>query len=364
MKNVKLLAALMLALILVFSCSTTKEEASAEEVVAETKTAEPVQEASQPAAEPVQEEVKAETVEFSKPKPMEDKDGHVTGITGTMSIYGIDASYEAVEGSATVTYPEGAISKDTIAAFFQALYAKYPSYFEGVQYSFPKEGTLKLTYPKSVTYEDGVATLSILSDEIASFMGKAEITDSITREFTVLGESVSVTAEKGKATVNYPSFISEDDIKSFFASVSEKYSDYLGGVTYAFPKAGVLEVSYPESVSIEEGMTFISSLSEDLKAYATKAAVSGGVDTAAAAIEEKVGGLAAKAGEVLKSKRNEEKEQIKSVVGSFPEEAKAADSAAIEEKASAISVALIGEIAVAIVIIVAVIAFIAKKKKK
>ena len=77
----------------------------------------------------------------------------------------------------------------------------------------------------------------------------------------------------GKAELVYPSFITDDEVNTFFAVENAKYGLADLGVSYAFGGEGEVTINYPEAYSNEEAAAELDMLVEDLIAYLAPAPV-------------------------------------------------------------------------------------------
>jgi len=174
MKTFKTLAFAFL-LISIVSCSSTAKLPSEETAATKMPIVQAAEEAKPTTTE--------EQAQAEAPK------GEGSAFRGEVSLYGHTLIYEAYVGKATITYPSF-ITKPDIDSFFGIIAEKYGPYLEGVSYSVIGDGKLEITYPESVSIEDGKAALSLLPSEIESYVSSmAENENQEAKQEATPGES-------------------------------------------------------------------------------------------------------------------------------------------------------------------------------
>ncbi len=81
------------------------------------------------------------------------------------------------------------------------------------------------------------------------------------------GYSMTINAYTGRATLTYPSVVTNDDVYAFAAYAWENYSDYLGGVELRVIGEGKAEVTYPTTYGKDEFDVAVDTLRAELPLY-------------------------------------------------------------------------------------------------
>ena len=220
-----------------------KEEVTpAEQEKTDVPPAQPAEQAepAKPVEQPTQEAEPAKPVAYA---PIERKytlftDGDVTVVAGI--------------GKATITYPASIISKEDIDAAALAAYQAYSSVYDlsNVYYSVG-DGVLTIYYPESWGVEElAVAEKTVMdvlpsyvASVIASYIDQAasevveaakQVVDTISEEglsasISLFGYTATVTLKDDVITIDYPDFITVDEVKAAAAAAYQAYSQYLQG---------------------------------------------------------------------------------------------------------------------------------------
>ena len=218
------------------------------------------------------------------------------------------ASVTAYDGHATIEYPTNITKSDVEQAIAAALSA-YPEYLNFVTYSLPSSGKAELTYPKGYTKEDFEYALYLIEAELPYYL------DSLTKAEVVLEEpikvepvkeelilekvepyhkvlnygpySATITATEGKATIEYPSWITDEEFMAASQAALIAYPGYLDNITYTLKGNGRAEVTYPETITTSDLELASRVLEQDLPFYIASLAPKQEVKEVVAKVAEK-----------------------------------------------------------------------------
>ncbi len=151
----------------------------------------------------------------------------------TISVYGYDFNIEAYENVIEITYPSF-ITYDEIKAAAEVAYEAYSDYLEGsVLYVDSANATAVLTLAATPSNEDLSYVVSVLDVAlpayIASLYPEAVEPLELSASISLFGYEASITLKDDIITIDYPDFISEDEVKAAAAAAYEAYSQYLEG---------------------------------------------------------------------------------------------------------------------------------------
>lgn len=110
--------------------------------------------------------------------------------TGSLSFYGYTLTYDAVPGTAVVSYPDF-ITESDIDAFFAYAFPRHADVLAGVYYDATTPGTLVVTFPEEVTVADATAVVDMLAVDLEAFVN----------EYLALDEPVQVVVVKDEPVV-------------------------------------------------------------------------------------------------------------------------------------------------------------------
>lgn len=170
------LVALVLALTLV-GCQSSEPVDAVPQIVVPAPA--PVEQAPAPA--PAVEEAPAQD---QAPAPV------IVRQTGSLSFYGYTLTYDAVPGTAVVSYPDF-ITESDIDAFFAYAFPRHADVLAGVYYDATTPGTLVVTFPEEVTVADATAVVDMLAVDLEAFVN----------EYLALDEPVQVVVVKDEPVV-------------------------------------------------------------------------------------------------------------------------------------------------------------------
>ncbi len=252
------LLVLMLVLSL-FGCqSAAKEEKPAVDV--------------QPAAEPAEavETVSAAGAEESatETEPPQAEEAEVP-VSVTYSYMGYVLTIDAYDGYAEISYPAAA-SNAEVEDFLAEEAARYQ--IQDVTYSFEGNGQLRLAYPEGISAEERRVLADTLAGDLIVYVTPApEVvpeTEIITA-YSYGGYELIATIGNGTTVIEYPSFITDEEVEAFFAFENAKYDFAALGVVYSIEKPGLVVLVYPEAYGKETVSAELDVLVTDLIAYIT-----------------------------------------------------------------------------------------------
>ena len=222
--------------------------------------------APEPEPKPVVAEPAPEPVEEPVPETPIVKEYEYAGYTLTATI---------LTGETTLEYP-AFITDDEVNTFFALENEKYGFGDLGVVYAFGDDGEVVLTYPEEYSKETVAAELDMLVEDLIAYLTPAPepepVADApIVKEYEYSGYKLIATIDIGATTLEYPAFITDDEVNTFFALENEKYGLGDLGVVYAFGDDGEVVLTYPEEYSKETVAAELDMLVDDLIAYLTPA---------------------------------------------------------------------------------------------
>ena len=156
----------------------------------------------------------------------------------TVSAFGYDINLEAYENVIEITYPSF-ITFDEIKAAAAAAYEAYPEYLEGsTLYVDSENATAVLTLAAAPSNEDLSYVVSVLDVAlpayVASLFPEEAVEEALepielSASISLFGYEASITLKDDVITIDYPDFISVDEVKAAAAAAYQSYSQYLEG---------------------------------------------------------------------------------------------------------------------------------------
>ena len=156
-KTIPVMIIAMLFALLLVGCQSSEPVDSVPAIVVPA----PAPVAQAPAPAPVVEEAPAQE---ETPAPV------IVRQTGSLSFYGYTLTYDAVPGTALVSYPDF-ITEADIDAFFAYAFPRHADVLAGVYYDVSTPGSLVVTFPEEVTVADATAVVDMLLADLQSFIG-------------------------------------------------------------------------------------------------------------------------------------------------------------------------------------------------
>ena len=91
--------------------------------------------------------------------------------------------------------------------------------------------------------------------------------DAFTKEYDILGYTLSARVEDGTITLSYPDWVKADDAEAFFIHEDDEYNLSERGMGYTIPAAGTAVIILPEAMDLDEAEADLDILADDLIAY-------------------------------------------------------------------------------------------------
>ena len=280
-------------------CSTAPKQDLGDIVVAEVPAAEPVKEEA-PVAEPAKEEAPAvepaeETAEVAEAPVVEEAEEELKSEI-TVNVFGYDATFKIYENVIEITYPNF-VTFDEVKAAAEVAYQTYPEYFkDSTLYVDSAAGTAVLTLASAPSLEDFNYAMkivdSVLPSYVASVLGLEveNVVESIEEEglsasISLFGYEASITMKDDIITIDYPDFISVDEVKAAAAAAYAAYKDYLEGAELVIDD-GYATLKLAFKLGKEDFYYAVNLLESELSYYIAE--VLGVADTATEAATEVV----------------------------------------------------------------------------
>ncbi len=247
------------------------------------------------------ETTEVETTEEVVTEPAEEVAGP---LTKTFTYAGYEATVTAYIGQAVVEYPAFVTAQELYDAA-QAAYNAYSNYLSDVYIQVVEDGKAIVTYPETYGVDEFNFAMDILEKEIpyyiASLFGlpveeapevktetaqtveaqPAEIEISsepaepvtttvivpLTKTFSYAGYEATITANIGQATIEYPAFVTAQEIYDAAAAAYNAYPSYLSEVYIQVVEDGKAVVTYPETYGEAEFNLAVSLIEKELPSY-------------------------------------------------------------------------------------------------
>ena len=166
---------------------------------------------------------------------------------GSISVFGYEADVKAYENIVEITYPSF-ITFDEIKAAAAAAYEAFPQYLEGsTLYVDTESATAVLTLAGVPSAADLSYAMDLVNSVLPAYVtayladNAEEIVteveekideieeEGISATISLFGYEASITLKDDVITIDYPDFITVDEVKAAAAAAYEAYSDYLQG---------------------------------------------------------------------------------------------------------------------------------------
>jgi hypothetical protein len=217
----------------------------------------------------------------------------VKPLTKTFTYAGYQATITAYVGQAIVEYPTF-VTEQEIYDAAAAAYSVYSKYLDGVYIQVIEDGKAVITYPETYGQAEFEIAISLLEKELPYYIAslfnqeeplelvevevvevnsepaKAEeetVLAPLTKTFTYADYQATITAYVGQAIVEYPTFVTEQEIYDAAAAAYSAYSEYLDGVYIQVVEDGKAVITYPEIYGQAEFEVAISLLEKELPYY-------------------------------------------------------------------------------------------------
>ncbi len=242
-----------------------------------------------PVAEPVV-EVEA-AVEVIAEEPAEEE--VLSPLTKTFSYAGYEATITAYVGQAIVEYPSFVTAQEIYTAALVA-YNAYPEYLQDVYIEVVEDGKAVVTYPETYGEAEFNIAVSLLEKELPYYIASLFETETeevtiqpveivvksepaepktelvivpLTKTFSYAGYEATITANIGQAIVEYPSFVTAQEIYAAALAAYNAYPEYLQDVYIEVVEDGKAVITYPETYGEAEFNLAVSLLEKELPYY-------------------------------------------------------------------------------------------------
>lgn len=225
----------------------------------------------------------------------------------TLTMFGYDFSFEHVaDGVIQFTYPE-VITKEEIKQAAAAAYEAYADYLEGTVLAVD-DGKATLYLPYSLAPEEFNFAAELLAAELKWYVSnvlEAETAPILTKHIDILGYDTAITYANRLAIIDYPDFITKEEVAAAAQLAYASFAQYLEGTELSIDEGGVATLKFPVDITEADFDYAIALLDSYLPSYiaaimapsqeAAEAAAKAAEEAAAQAEAEKAAEAAAKA---------------------------------------------------------------------
>ena len=228
-------------------------------------------------------------------------------LTKTFTYAGYEATVTAYIGQAVVEYPAFVTAQELYDAA-QAAYNAYSNYLSDVYIQVVEDGKAIVTYPETYGVDEFNFAMDILEKEIPYYIATlfglpveeapevetetatttqtveaqpseieinsepAEPTTTtvivpLTKTFSYAGYEATITANLGQATIEYPAFVTAQELYDAAQAAYNAYPSYLSEVYIQVVEDGKAVVTYPETYGQAEFNLAVSLIEKELPSY-------------------------------------------------------------------------------------------------
>jgi hypothetical protein len=225
-------------------------------------------------------------------------------LTKTFTYAGYEATVTAYIGQAVVEYPAFVTAQELYDAA-QAAYNAYSNYLSDVYIQVVEDGKAIVTYPETYGVDEFNFAMDILEKEIPYYIATlfglpveeapevetetAETVEAqpaeieinsepaepvtttvivpLTKTFSYAGYEATITANIGQATIEYPAFVTAQEIYDAATAAYNAYPSYLSDVYIQVVEDGKAVVTYPETYGQAEFNLAVSLIEKELPSY-------------------------------------------------------------------------------------------------
>ena len=284
------------------------------------------------------------------------------------------------------TYPE-VITKQDVKDAAAAAYQAYAAYLEGTTLAVD-DGMAILYLPYELTEADLDFAVNLARSEIKWYVNNVLsliASPVVTKHVNILGYDASIAYTDGVAVIDYPDFITKEEVAQAAQMAYASFAQYLEGTELSIGE-GIATLKFPVDITEADLDYAVALLDSYLPTYvaaiiapsqeAAEAAAKAAEEAAAKAEAEKIAAAAAKAAEELAAKEAAAKAEAEKVAKAAAEAAAKAEAEKIASAAKAAEEAVstakaekksnVGLIIVIVLLVLAAGAacFILLKKKK
>ena len=234
-----------------------------------------------------------------------------------ISIYGYDLTVEYTDSTLVFTYPE-VITKQDIKDAAAAAYQAYAAYLEGTTLAVD-DGMAILYLPYELTEADLDFAVNLARSEIKWYVNNVLsliASPVVTKHVNIMGYDASIAYTDGVAVIDYPDFITKEEVAQAAQMAYASFAQYLEGTELSIGE-GIATLKFPVDITEADLDYAVALLDSYLPTYvaailapsqeAAEAAAKAADEAAAKAEAEKIAAAAAKAAEELAAKAEAEK---------------------------------------------------------
>ena len=166
-----------------------------------------------------------------------------------ISLYGYDLTIEYVDSTVIFTYPE-VITKQDVKEAAAAAYQAYAMYLEGTTLAVD-DGMAILYLPYELTEADLDFAVSLASSEIKWYVNNVlalSATPVITKHIDIMGYDASISYSDRVAVIDYPDFITKDEVAAAAQMAYASFAQYLEGTSLSIGD-GVATLTFPVDIT-------------------------------------------------------------------------------------------------------------------
>lgn len=235
-----------------------------------------------------QAEVQAEPVAEAAPEVA------LSPLEKTLSYGKYSATVTAYIGVAYIDYPDF-VTEDEIAAAAAAAYNAYSQYMDGIYFKVLEPGKVMIKYPETYGPAEFDFAMSLLEKELPPYIAslfaapaapaaepeaeaiaepepEVEVVEveqpyAFAKTYSYGDFSATVTAYIGVAYIDYPEYVTDEEIAAAAAAAYSAYSQYMNGIYFKVIQPGKVQLTYPETYGPAEFELAISLLDKELPPY-------------------------------------------------------------------------------------------------
>lgn len=187
----------------------------------------------------------------------------------TLTMFGYDFSFEHVADEVIqFTYPE-IITKEEIKQAAAAAYEAYADYLEGTVLAVD-DGKATLYLPYSLAPEEFNFAAELLAAELKWYVSnvlEAETAPILTKHIDILGYDTAITYANRLAIIDYPDFITKDEVAAAAKLAYASFAQYLDGTELSIDEGGVATLKFPVDITEADFDYAIALLDSYLPSY-------------------------------------------------------------------------------------------------
>ncbi|MBQ2050437.1 MAG: hypothetical protein II493_08580 [Spirochaetales bacterium] len=187
----------------------------------------------------------------------------------TLTMFGYDFSLEHVADEVIqFTYPE-VITKEEIKQAAAAAYEAYKDYLEGTVLAVD-DGKATLYLPYSLAPEEFNFAAELLAAELKWYVSNVleeETAPILTKHIDILGYDTAITYANRLAIIDYPDFITKEEVAAAAQLAYASFAQYLEGTELSIDEGGVATLKFPVDITEADFDYAIALLDSYLPSY-------------------------------------------------------------------------------------------------